>query len=422
MLRSPVAVLLWLAAGCSAASDASPTQAVTVRDSAGVAIVENHHPMLAADAWQLTPEPILSLPDSVATGGLPYIRGARRLADGSILVAAGSAVRWLDRDGHLVRTIAGEGQGPGEFRDISELLLRGDTVILSGFSNQRKLSLFDPEGRLIREEPLDLDRFRALGRWGECQSLVLPDRSRIGCQYDPSIPLSATNRRNHVDEHGMSSPGPGLLRQLHRLYVTSPALDTAYALGIDIGIEQFGVDLGGGRETFITHPLHARTALASGGNPPRIAIATNPAWRVELWTTTGTLERVILLDHGRSATTPRMKTVGDSVMRLWELRNARDTIAAENALAQVSTPDSLPGVLSLAMDDQGFLAVTRGGLFVTGFAITIDFFDPAGRWLASADMPPRWRLLDFGEDYLLGVRYDEEDLPHLDLYGLTRKP
>ncbi len=35
-------------------------------------------------------------------------------------------------------------------------------------------------------------------------------------------------------------------------------------------------------------------------------------------------------------------------------------------------------------------------------------------------MPDRFRLLDVGDDYLLGLQFDEDDVPSLVVYGLER--
>lgn len=411
-----------LLVACAGGGDEASTS--VTRDSMGITIVENPAP-----AW---PEgrgpvalgaPAVSLDDSVATGGLPYVRDGLRLPNGEFLIVSGSTAHWFDQNGALLRIIGGAGEGPGEFRDIDQVMMRADTVMLSGFSNNQKVSFFGPGGTHLRDELLDRERFQALGRWAECQARVLPDGSRLGCMMDSSIPLSATNRVSKIDDRGWSSPGPGLLRQMRRTHLATAALDTTYALGVDIGIEQFGVDVGGGEVSFVTHPMYARSVVAVGGSPMRIAIGTNPQWEVELWTPQGHLERIVRLTNGRRVPTAEEVTTATRLLRERELSYSRDTVATLKAVAAVPTPDSLPGMLGLAMSRAGEFAVTRGGVWAEEFPMIIDFFDADGRWTGMREMPPRWRLLDFGLDYLLGVRYDSDDLPHVELYHLeTRAP
>ncbi|MEO8479323.1 MAG: hypothetical protein ABI542_06775 [Gemmatimonadota bacterium] len=406
-----------LLVACSGRGNGASTS--VTRDSMGITIVENPAPVYpeGEDAVALG-EPVVSLDDSIATGGQPYIGDAMRLANGDFLVAAGSEARWFDPKGMLLRTIGGSGEGPGEFRGIQKILLRGDTVILSGYSNTSKLAFFGPNGSHIRDELLDRDRFQALGRWAECQQLVLPDGSRLACMVDSTIPLSATNRASTIDDRGWSSPGPGLLRQMHRLHLVTAALDTTYPLGIDIGLEQFGVDNGGGDVSFMMHPMYARTLVAFGGTPLRVAIATNPEWEVQLWTPQGHLERIVRLTNGRRVPTAEEIGTASRLLREGELSRSRDTAATLKAVAAVPTPDSLPGILALAMSRTGELAATRGGVWAEEFPTIIDFFGADGRWTGMRVMPARWRLLDFGPDYLLGVRYDGDDLPHVEMYKL----
>ena len=250
-----------------------------------------------------------------------------------------------------------------------------------------KTARWAPDGSYLDEQRVDGEKFNALGHWVECLQPRLPDGSRLGCQHDPNIPVTATNRPSLTAEGGWSDPGPGLLRQLKRRYVVSPTLDTAYPLGLDMGIESYGVDVGG-RTQFVLHPLHAWTRVAFGGQPLRIAIATNPEWRVEVWTTTGRLERVILLDGGRSAATYREQAIGDSLMREQELRRApvipsRPRRYLPRCRHRIRPPESWTWRSPRMVISRSF----AGASSPPGFPITIDFFDPSGRWVASKQLP-----------------------------------
>lgn len=59
------------------------------------------------------------------------IRAAYRLGDGRLVVVDGGAneVRYFDGDGRHVSTSGGEGDGPGEFQDITSVALTpGDSL------------------------------------------------------------------------------------------------------------------------------------------------------------------------------------------------------------------------------------------------------------------------------------------------------
>ncbi|MEI2720019.1 MAG: hypothetical protein V9E87_07730 [Gemmatimonadales bacterium] len=216
----------------------------------------------------------------------------------------------------------------------------------------------------------------------------------------------------------MSSPGPGLLRQLNRVWLVTPARDTAYPLGIEAGLEQFGVKLEAGREAFVIHPFHSRSYLASGGNPLRLAIATNPDYRIELWSMTGKLERIIERPGARLAPT------ADEIARAHESMASQlkymDQATRDRVLAQVPTPDSLAAVAGLAMTPTGELLVQREGFLLSHPASVWDVFGTDGGFLGSIRIPGHMRLLAAGTDHLLVIRRTPDDAWLVEAYRLKR--
>jgi hypothetical protein len=51
---------------------------------------------------------------------------------------------------------------------------------------------------------------------------------------------------------------------------------------------------------------------------------------------------------------------------------------------------------------------------------TWQVFDAEGRLLGPVTLPPRFAPTDIGEDYVLGTWLDDDDLPHVLMYGLTK--
>lgn len=77
-------------------------------------------------------------------------------ADGGLYVLEmmGLQIRVFDEDGEFLHRIGRQGEGPGEFRDVSALGVRGDT--LWAYDRQiRRLTLFDREGRLRSTVQID---------------------------------------------------------------------------------------------------------------------------------------------------------------------------------------------------------------------------------------------------------------------------
>ena len=154
-LRSLLAASILLAA-CAPESATTP---VTVRDSAGVEIVESTAPMWdPGEEWVVAADPILDLADTGRGAAHEFYRvaDARRLVDGRIAVALQTEVRLYSDSGAHERTIGREGDGPGEFRRITSLgMLPPDSLVVY---DRRRITVLD-------SEPNAWDVFSADGAW-----------------------------------------------------------------------------------------------------------------------------------------------------------------------------------------------------------------------------------------------------------------
>lgn len=146
-----IGLMAVLLAACSAGSPA--TTAITVTDSAGLAIVTNDLSRLLSTC-AIGPEPTLRI--GVAEGQPEYelhrVFGAATLSDGRIvLVNQGTQeLRFYDSLGTFVGRAGRPGEGPGEFRDAFYLrILPGDTLFVGDYRPWQFL-VFDGMGEWIR--------------------------------------------------------------------------------------------------------------------------------------------------------------------------------------------------------------------------------------------------------------------------------
>ena len=389
----------------------------STRDSAGVAIVTNWAPAWpSGSGWSVDPKPITSIggDENDPQGHFQYVQFARRLPDGRVVVAVGGELRWFGPDGKYLRTMPRAGSGPGEFRGIGGVQLHGDSIVLFGDYQFLKSAAYSHAGALLRDSRVDYGRIQRLGNWTEGLLALFPDGSRTETRDDPAIPRTATNRPRLSGD-----PGPGLFREMQRLYLVPPALDTSYRLGVLGGIEQFGV--AGARQTrFYQHPFYTHSYVAAGGTPMRIALVTNPVYNIEIWTPTGKLERIIRRPGGRRVPTTAEKAAAVSSFGE-QLLQRQDSSSPSAVLARMPVPDSLPAAYGLVIGLDNEIYVQRQGTWALSGASHFDVFDRSGRWLGELALPPRTRLLDAGRDNLLGVRLDENDVPHVEVYRLRRK-
>ena len=139
-------------------AQADPT--VTIRDSAGIEIVENHAPEHPAGSfWTFDPVPEIVLGGANDLGALANdsaqliweVAGLARLEDGrvAVLSSEGKQLLLFEPSGELSRTIGRAGEGPGEFTRPEWLqYLPPDTLVVWGL-----LPDFDRLFRYRRDSP-----------------------------------------------------------------------------------------------------------------------------------------------------------------------------------------------------------------------------------------------------------------------------
>lgn len=91
-----------------------PARGFSIRDSAGVVIVENAGPERAGGPeWRIDPSPILEIRAGGETPSEPFfeVAGALRLTDGRLVVANGGAgaLHFFAPDGAILGSVGGEG-------------------------------------------------------------------------------------------------------------------------------------------------------------------------------------------------------------------------------------------------------------------------------------------------------------------------
>jgi hypothetical protein len=150
-----------IGAVCVLATDACvgyDSSASTASSVGGPAIVENVERLWTdTEVWRVGDDPAVVI--GVQSGDPRYqfaqIAGAAWLQDGRIVVAdAGDKeVRYFEADGTHLLTVGREGEGPGEFVNLSLAGTVGDTVI-AWDSRQNRLTVVGPRGEIERVVPL----------------------------------------------------------------------------------------------------------------------------------------------------------------------------------------------------------------------------------------------------------------------------
>ena len=391
-----------ITAGCGTSE--GPGDNATVRDSAGITIVES-----TAPAWTEGTEWRVGDVPSVQIGGqeddprydLLRIGSAFRLADGRLVVAneGSQELKFYDADGVHMRDAGGEGQGPGEFTGLGRLTVQpGDTLLAFDFRQLR------------------LSRFSSDGTFQEVFSFAGNDQGSVTMvdAFDDGTILSRTRLQFTAGSLPSGRRRDSALYFTHQLPITR--LDT---VGLIADTEAF-VKTTEGAVTMRQLAFGKRTTMVAGGE--HIYSGTADSYEIRVLDKAGAPRTIIRRAHTASAVSP------DQIEAYKE--NERDEIASQGApprfkamfeamLEEMPYPATHPAY-------SGFTLDREGNLWVQDHDIPGDntrryqVFDTTGQWLGTVAMPERVEPTDIGPDYVLGVWRDDDEIEYVRLYPLLK--
>jgi len=379
----------------------TPGGAATVRDSAGIHIVENRAGTWGEDGgWRLSDEPTLQI--GVAEGAPEYqldnVRAALRLDDGRIVVANGGSqqIRWFDAGGRHVASVGREGGGPGEFQAMFALRrLPGDSVLAYDLMGAR-LSWFDPTGRFVRSAPLP-----TVGQ--------VPPRF-VDRFVDGSLLLSSSVRRFPAN------PPSGLSRDTLLWLRAEAGGSTVDSLPVTPASEssiRITSEEGGSVRSMsiLSLPFMRNVHTAASGD--RYWQGTTDAYEIMLRRGDGTVERIV---RRLVEPVPVRGAYLDSLRRVQEAESGPE---AAKAVLGVPIPDQLPAFQRLMVDDGANLWVQHTA-WPGHVPPEWDVYDAEGSMLGTVRMPAGFRATHIGADFVLGVWRDEDGVEYVRMYRLIK--
>jgi len=389
------------------ACDAAPagTDALLVRDSAGVEIVENAGDVWAApEIWTLSADPVVRI--GAADGDEAYlfsgVRGIVVLNDGRIVVAnAGDhTMRWFDADGGYLFQRGGAGEGPGEFSRLGGITSgAADSIIAVDWSARR------------------LTRFAQDGAIGETTRLV-------GLTGPPGAVHRLASGSFVVGVSGFSTAQVGPNPQPGHVRLPSPMLRVAAdgsradTIGMFPGVEiEIRPSDSGG---LMFGPARFAKNLSYGVAGDRVYVGTADRFHVDVYSPAGELLRSIRAPDVDVRITPQVEAEYRDYLRarLADVQ-AEQRAQAERDLAAIELPPTRPAYASFLLDDGGYLWVGAYNLDYTAprrFVV----FDTDGRIVSTVTVPERFRVLAIVGDRVWGVATDELDVQYVTAYGIER--
>jgi hypothetical protein len=398
-------VLTVMFAAVACRHDATASTRATVRDSAGVQIVENSTPAWpAGTGWHLSAEPLVSIG---AVNGDPHyqlsgVSGAVRLSDGRIVIAnrGSDELRFYDASGAYLSAVGRKGKGPGEFQWLAWLTrLSGDSVLVFDRSEQRA-SVFDATGHLVR-----------VARHATAQGMAMFFTTPVGVFADGSMVMST----------GAPFVPGGKQNGIVRPPVTLLRYDASGALADTIG--QFP-----GNESYVRSTGMMTTGLIFGRNSEstvhgnELYVGSTDRYEIGAYTPDGTLQRSIR----RAFANLEVTSADINAVKQEQIAGLKKSGFDPNAQARfermyadMPVPKTMPAYGDLMVD-------AVGDLWVADYRRPSDHqprwtvFDSTGQMLGAVAMPERFTPYDIGADYVLGVWKDELDVQYVREFGLEK--
>ncbi len=374
---------------------------VTVRDSAGVEIVENHAPIWRdGDFWTVDPEPDLVL------GGLWNVFRVAPLSNGRIVMLTPddeTKVQVFEPSGRLSASFGRAGQGPGEFNYPLHLqVLRGDTIVVWD-RMFGPVYHFDHSGKLLRERRIDfgalIEATRTYGLHpGESVHWPLPDGSFL-------VDAVPSDWRPPAE--------PGQIYRRPAGYVRIDSAYSAHSFGWWDGRER----LSSGRDNLFSGvPFPAQAMTVAGGDPPSVYVTNGDRYEVHQFSMSGVLRRILRRTVDPIAFTDDEYEEWKELVKAWNPN--RNWRRWERLIGELSRRYH-PAIRSFSMDSEGFLWINdrwNRQLGTTEWSV----FDAEGRWLGTLELPSAG-IYWIGRDFILGGHVDfDTELQTVERYRLDR--
>lgn len=375
-------------------------EAASVRDSAGLLIVENPRPPEGSRlGWRIGPEPSVSI--GAAEGEPPYLlhrASGRMLPDGRIAVADGGSaeVRVFDASGRHLSSWGGEGEGPGEFMELTQVAPWPGDSLVAWYSQGLSLSVFDDSGEF--------------GRSFSLRSEAEPWRGPrpVGVRADGTI-LSLNDPEDADTAVIEIWDGDGELR-------TSLGTHPNRIVFIE-------TDENGNRELSMP-AFGSHLSVAPWGR--LVAIGHGSRYEIKAFRADGSLARIVRREHALRAPVDAdlvpfvegqlaaMAGGGYPAELLPDLRRSLE-----------STPlaETFPAFSSIMGDASGHLWVREYEYPRERRSAPLwSVFDREGRMLGYVETPRHLAIREVGEDYILGSTRDDHGVQSIQVWPLDRSP
>ena len=398
-----------MAVSCESVSVAPPT--FTVRDSAGVQIVESTAPAWAPEeAWTVSGEPAVHIGviDGHEEYQFTFIAGVWRVPDGGFVVAdrGSTEIRFFGADGIFRGSFGKRGDGPGEFaRLLYAYPYRGDSIAVW---DDRVYSIYDRDGQFGRSQTLALDPPRPASAGGTGAGFIIPGWP-IGMFPDGTL----LALRGVIFQ---LIPGEPVPREVTFLRLSAEG-DSLQGVGPFPGgvwpIEDPRV-----RSSVRLVSPFDRVA-ASSPSSAGLYVGASRDFEIQRFRSDGMVDLVIRASHRSLVLTEEHRDMFEDRERE-RLAGSASPQEFARALAAVEFPETVPPYSQLVVDSEDHLWVRDYKMGGTPGPQTWSVFAPEGQLLGTLETPERLQVRQIEADFILGIWTDELDVSYIRMYALER--
>jgi hypothetical protein len=276
------------------------------------------------------------------------------------------------------------GHGPGEFHHVSWIGRCRTNEVFAMDIMRRLMIVYDSVGRFLREFALPVDRDR-----GAPISLACFDS---GVFVRQGTPIVTSTGKNDV----------GVIRGKAPVLVTTQT-DVVGRVD-DVASGEFVVLQGGASP----RPLGKRTSLAVSSD--RVFIGSADSDTIDVHSLSGVKVGTILLRNGKPRAPTAANIVAANGIILSEVASTV-RVRVEDLLNSVPTVAALPPYFNIQLDPRGYLWIlcSAPGDSTT----TFELFEQTGKYLGTVRINESMTVSEIGEDYLLGYRRGDADVPEI---------
>lgn len=402
-----LALLLPLAACADTGADSGGEWAGSVRDSAGIRVVENPAQGMWTESDRWTVDEALRI--GALDGAPEYQFGEIRTLDvdddGRIYVLDGQAqeVRVYDSGGTYVSTIGTAGNGPGELsQGANGVFVDGAEVLVPDMGTQR-VNIFGRGGEFVRSWRLGLENGIPM-RWDRDGQGRLVAQLR---SFDPSQPAADVEPVAVYSDSGAVVDTMAMLPRGRSMEMTET-----------------------GPRIRLFEAESAWETLPDGG----LATGRSNVYRIELHGPDGSLQRVITLPRQPEPIDEGGKEQVKDLLREAMESSGMPAQGVQQMMQTVSVADQYPLFVTMVAGPEGTLwiqqvqKVAEQGASAAGGVESLqdlgapewDVIDAEGRYLGVVTLPERFRPVRFVGNDLYGVWRDELDVQYVLKLRLTR--